>query len=303
MNNKIAKKHGARVSFRDSGLTIFSLIFVTVYAMCCILPFLYVFFVSFMSYNEYLSAPDRIIPHHFVLTAYKEMLGYTLIRTGYEVTLFITIFGTILSVILLVVTAYPLSKNNLKGHGFFMGLIMFTMFFGGGMIPDYILVKNLGMKDTIWALIFPGCMNAFYIILMKNFIKTSIPDSLEETARIEGASYTRILISIIFPLMTPAIATMVVFCSVGYWNNYFSAMLYITNRDLWPLSLVLREIVVQQDTSAISSVAQMLNSQVQSHPFTLRMAAIIITIVPILLVYPYMQKYFVKGIMLGSVKG
>jgi putative aldouronate transport system permease protein len=138
---------------------------------------------------------------------------------------------------------------------------------------------------------------------MKNFIKTSVPESLEESARIDGASYSRILISIIFPLMMPAIATMVVFCSVGYWNSYFSAMLYISNRDLWPLSLVLREIVVQQDTSAISSVDQMLNSVSRSHPFTLRMAAIVITIVPILAVYPFMQKYFVKGIMLGSVKG
>jgi putative aldouronate transport system permease protein len=288
---------------KDNWLTILSVAVITAYALCCLLPFVYIFFVSFMSYDEYTANPLRVIPSHIDLTAYSQMLDYNLLRTGYAVTLFITAAGTALSVFLLVVSAYPLSKSELKGRNFIMGMIMFTMFFSGGMIPDYLLVRYLGLYNSVWALILPGCLNAFYLILMKNFIKASIPESLEETARLEGAGYTRILFSIVFPLMMPAIATMVVFCAVGYWNNYFSAMLYISDRKYWPLSLVLRELVVQNDTSAVSPVTQMLNSTTRAHPFTLRMAAIVITIVPILAVYPFMQRFFVKGIFLGSVKG
>lgn len=243
----------------------------------------------------------KIIPSRIDLTAYKQMLGYDLIRSGYLVTVFITIAGTALSIFLLVISAYPLSKKDLKGHRFFMGMVLFTMFFNGGMISNYILIRGIKLQNTVWSLIIPGCISAFNLILMKNFILQSIPDALEEAARIDGANDLQVLFRIVTPLLKPAIATMIVFCAVNYWNNYFSAMLYVSDRDLWPLTLVLRELVVE-DTSAVSSVTQMLTSANRSHPFTLKMAAIIITVLPILIVYPFMQKYFVKGVSLGSVK-
>lgn len=286
-----------KISFMD----IFSMIFVGIFAAACMMPFIYVFFVSFMPYTEYLENPLKIIPSKIDLTAYKQLLDYDLIKSGYVVTLFTTIAGTALSVFLLVISAYPLSKKNLKGHKFFMTMVMFTMFFNGGMISNYILIKSIGLQDTIWALIFPGCISAFNLILMKNFIKTTIPESLEEAARIDGANDLQVLFRVVAPLLKPAIATMVVFCAVNYWNNYFSAMLYVADRKLWPLTLVLRELVVE-DTSAVSPVTQMLTSANRSHPFTLKMAAIIVTVLPILVVYPFMQKYFVKGVALGSVK-
>ncbi len=284
-----------------SVVELISIVVVTLFALCCVLPFVYVFFVSFMPYTEYLENPLKIIPSVFDLTAYKQLLDYDLIKTGYGVTLFITIVGTALSVFLLVITAYPLSKTRLRGHKFFMGMILFTMFFNGGMISSYILVRGIGLQNTLGALILPGCISGFNLILMRNFIKTSVPEALEEAARIDGANDLKILSSIVVPLLKPAIATMVVFCSVGYWNNYFSAMLYVSDRKLWPLTLVLRELVVE-DTSAVSPVTQMLTSANRTHPFTLKMAAIVVTVLPILVVYPFMQRYFVKGVSLGSVK-
>ena len=278
-----------------------SMIVVGIFALICVMPFVYVFCVSFMPYSEYIENPLKIIPSHIDLTAYKQMLGYDLIRSGYLVTVFITIAGTALSIFLLVISAYPLSKKDLKGHRFFMGMVLFTMFYNGGMISNYILIRGIKLQNTVWSLIIPGCISAFNLILMKNFILQSIPDALEEAARIDGANDLQVLFRIVTPLLKPAIATMIVFCAVNYWNNYFSAMLYVSDRDLWPLTLVLRELVVE-DTSAVSSVTQMLTSANRSHPFTLKMAAIIITVLPILIVYPFMQKYFVKGVSLGSVK-
>ncbi len=274
---------------------------VSIFAFCCLAPFIYVLSTSFMSYEEYLANPLSVFPQVFSLQAYREILGYELIHSGYGVTIRVTVIGTVLSVFLLVVSAYPLSKPHLKGRKLFMGMILFTMFFNGGMIPNYVLIRELGIYDTIWALILPGCISAFNLILMKNFIKTSVPVSLEEAARIDGASDIRVLRSIVVPLLKPAIATMTIFHAVGYWNNYFSAMMYISDRKLWPLILVLRELVVE-NTDAVSPVSAMLSAQARSHPFTLKMAAIVIVIIPILIIYPFMQRYFVKGISLGSVK-
>jgi putative aldouronate transport system permease protein len=285
----------------DYILEAFCTVIVGLFSLCCLAPFVYVFFVSFMSYEEYLANPLRIIPAQPTINAYKEIGGYNLIHSGYFVTTLVTIIGTSLSVFLLIISAYPLSKPNLKGRKIIMGMILFTMFFNGGMIPNYLLVRNLGIYNTIWALILPGCISAFYLILMKNFIRTSIPPSLEEAAKVDGANELRILFSIFVPLLKPAIATMVIFCAVNYWNNYFSAMMYISDRKLWPLILVLRELVVE-NTDAVSPVTAMLTAAARSHPFTLKMAAIVIVILPILAIYPFMQKHFVKGVALGSVK-
>ncbi|MCL2703367.1 MAG: carbohydrate ABC transporter permease [Defluviitaleaceae bacterium] len=303
MHKNTPRKPRTRIlrSKGDYALEGFCVIFVGIFAVCCLIPFLYVFFVSFMSYNEYLANPLRIFPREFVLQAYRQIWGYDLFRSGYRVTLIITVGGTALSVFLLTISAYPLSKPHLKGRKFVMGMILFTMFFNGGMIPNFILIRNLGIHNTLWALILPGCISAFHLILMKNFVRITVSESLEEAAKIDGANDLRILFSVVVPLLKPAIATMIVFNAVHYWNNYFSAMLYVSSRRLWPLMLVLRELVVE-DTSMVSPVSQMLTAESRSHPFTLRMAAIVITILPILAIYPFMQRYFVKGISLGSVK-
>lgn len=294
--NRIARK------LEDYLVEGFSIVLVGIFATLCLIPFLYVFFVSFMPFTEYLENPLRIIPSTIDLTAYRQVWGYALFRSGYRVTLTITILGTALSVFLLVISAYPLSKPELKGSKVVMALILFTMFFNGGIIPNFILIRNLGIHNTLWALILPGVISAFHLILMRNFVQVTVSESLEEAAKVDGANDIRILFTIIVPVLKPAIATMIIFSAVHYWNSYFAAMMYITDRNLWPLTLVLRELVVE-DTSMVNPVSQMLTAEARSHPFTLRMAAVVITILPILAVYPFMQKYFVKGISLGSVKG
>lgn len=306
---KRREKHAGRK--RESGSAIrsrsdyvfegFCTLIVAAFAVCCLAPFVYVFFTSFMTYEEYLANPLRIIPRDFSLEAYKEILNYNLIHSGALVSFTITIVGTVLSVVLLVITAYPLSRPQLKGRKFLMSMILFTMFFSGGMIPNYLLIRNLGLYDTVWALILPECISAFNLILMKNFIHSSVPESLIEAAKMDGASDLRVLWSIVVPMIKPAIATMTIFHAVGYWNNYFAASMYVSDRKLWPLTLVLRELVVE-NTDAVSPVTAMLTSQARSHPFTLKMAAIVIVITPILVVYPFMQRYFVKGVSLGSIK-
>jgi len=284
----------------DYSIETISIVVLTIFTLACLAPFLYVLFISFMPFGEYMANPTRIIPRAPTLDAYKRVLGYHLIFTGYRSTLTVTIIGTALSIFLLIITGYPLSKKGLKGRRFILGMVMFTMFFSGGMIPNFILIRQLGLFNTLGALIIPGSISAFNLILMKNFIQTTIPESLEDAARVDGANDIKILFIVVVPLLIPIIATMIIFISVGHWNNYFSAMLYIRDRDKWPLMLVLREIV--NSTDIIATVADMMNQEEQASPFTLQMASIIVTTVPILIVYPFMQKYFVKGLNLGSVK-
>lgn len=286
----------------DKATTIVSVVVVSLFALCCVAPFIYVFCVSFMPYSEYIENPMKIIPSRIDFAAYRQMFELDLLWSGYRNTIIVTLCGTLLNVFLLVISGYPLSKTNLKGHKAFMGIIMFTMFFNGGMIPNYVLVRYLNIDDTLLALILPGCISVFNLLLMKNFITTTIPSTLEESATIDGANDLRILFSIVFPLLKPAIATMVVFCAVGHWNSYYSAMLYLQDREKWTLPLILRELIVVDNANTMSQTAQMLQSQNMAHSFTLKMAAIVITVLPILVVYPFMQKYFVKGVTLGSVK-
>lgn len=295
----VPKKNKIR---EDKGTTVVSVIVVTLFALCCVAPFIYVFLVSFMPYSEYIEDPMKVIPSHFDLSAYRQMFELDLLWSGYRNTILVTVFGTALNVFLLVISGYPLSKTNLKGHKVFMSIIMFTMFFNGGMIPNYVLVRYLNIDDTLLSLILPGCISVFNLLLMKNFITTTIPVTLEESATIDGANDLRILFSIVFPLLKPAVATMIVFCAVGHWNSYYSAMLYLQDREKWTLPLILRELIVVDNANTMSQTAQMLQSQNMAHSFTLKMAAIVITVLPILVVYPFMQKYFVKGVTLGSVK-
>jgi putative aldouronate transport system permease protein len=299
----ISTRTGQSKIRRTAGETVFDVInygIITLFALACIFPFFYVLAFSFTPYNDYLANPLRFIPEHPSAQAYSQMLSMSLLQTGYRNTIFITVFGTAINVFLLCISAYPLSKKNLKGRSLVMSLIIFTMFFSGGMIPNYALVRNLKLINTYWALILPGAISTYNLILMRNFI-AAIPDSLEESAIIDGANEIVVLFKIILPLSLPAIFTFLLFHAVGHWNAYFDSVLYITKRNLWPLMLVLRELVIEGGQMAREGMGG--DPDKLAQPFTLQMAAIIITVVPILLVYPFIQKYFMKGMLLGSVKG
>jgi len=287
------------------GETIFDIInyaIVTLFALACIFPFFYVLMFSITPYKDYLANPLRFIPENPTLQAYTQMLGMRLLQTGYMNTIIITVCGTALNLLLLCVSAYPLSKRDLKGRHVIMSLIIFTMFFSGGMIPNYALVRSLKLVNTYWALILPGAISTYNLILMRNFI-AAIPDSLEESAIIDGANEITVLFRIILPLSLPAIFTFLLFHAVGHWNAFFDSIFYITKRSLWPLMLVLRELIIENAQIANEGVMVITDMDRRAEPFTLQMAAIIITVIPILLVYPFVQRYFMKGMLLGSIKG
>lgn len=300
MTFKISGNSKIRQSWGETLFDIVNYAIVTLFALLCVFPFVYVTAFSFTPYQDYLTNPLRLIPEHPSLQAYTQMLGMSLLQTGYRNTIIITVCGTSLNLFLLCISAYPLSKKNLKGRSVVMSLIIFTMFFSGGMIPNYALVRSLGLINTYWALILPGAISTYNLILMRNFI-SGIPDSLEESAIIDGANEIIVLFRIILPLCLPAIFTFLLFHAVAHWNAYFDSVLYITRRGMWPLMLVLREMVTEGGNMAREGLEN--DPTRLAQPFTLQMAAIVITVVPILLVYPFIQRYFMKGMLLGSVKG
>lgn len=285
-------------------LELFDAINYTLLTLICVVmlyPFINVASVSLSSYSAYVNNPMMIWPHEFNLAAYQEIMSRALLWRSYLNTLIVTICGVSIGVFLYIITAYPLSKSVLKGRKLLMVLIVFTMLFNGGLIPNYYLMRSLGLLDTLAALILPALFSGFSLILMKNFFE-SLPEELEEAARMDGASDPYILFRIIVPLSKPIIATLCLFAAVGYWNNFFNAIIYIRSVTNWPLMLYLREVIEGASMMAQqSNAAEMGSQQVTSE--TLKYATLMIVMIPILCVYPFLQKYFVKGIMLGSVKG
>ena len=283
----------------DYSVSIIAYLVAGVFALVCFLPFLLVIIYSFTPYDLYLKNHFDFFPDRLTLDAYEMVLKYQYIWTGYQNTLFIAFVGTALSMALLVVTAYPLTKKHLKGYKVITTMWIITMFFSGGMIPEYFLMRTLGLLNTRWAMILPGLLGCYNLILMRNYIE-GLPVSLEEAALIDGANDIQVLIRIVLPLCLPILATLGLFTIVGYWNSYFSAIIYITKRNMWPLQLVLREIVFE---SGVTEVQQgMAAEERMTAPFLLKMSSIVVATVPIMLVYPFLQKYFMSGLVLGGVK-
>ncbi|WP_257345928.1 carbohydrate ABC transporter permease [Pseudalkalibacillus decolorationis] len=263
-------------------------------------PFLYVLFASVS--DPGLLAKNRgilLAPLDFSLKAYELVFNNAMIMIGYANTLFYVVVGTAINIFLTSLGAYALSRRNVMLKKPIMMMIVFTMFFSGGLIPTYLLIGDLGMMDTRWALIIPNAMSVWNLIIMRTAFQ-GIPESLEESARMDGANDFTILFRIILPLSLPVLAVMVLFYAVGHWNSYFSAMIYLRDRDLFPLQLVLREILITNSTdNFITGVGGGDRYPVGE---TVKYATIIVATLPILLLYPFLQKYFVKGVMIGSIK-
>lgn len=276
-------------------------ILITLISLVMLYPFLNVASVSMSSYHAYVNNPMMFWPKDFNLKAYYEIMKQTLLWRSYLNTIIVTVSGVSIGILLYILTAYPLSKKILKGRKVMMLLIIFTMLFNGGLIPNYYLMRSLGLLDTLTALVVPALFTGFNLILMKNFFE-ALPEELEEAARIDGASDPYILFRIVIPLSKPIIATLCLFAAVGYWNNFFNGIVYIRSNFKWPLMLYLREVIagasaMAREGNAAETGAEQLTSE------TIKYATLMLVMVPILCVYPFLQKYFVKGIMLGSVKG
>lgn len=281
--------------FNGADVLIYALL--GVIALLMLYPLCNVIAVSLSSANGYANHPMMLWPHEFDATAYRWVISHHLILSSYRNTVIITVVGTLISVFLTATLAYPLSTADLQGKKTLMSLLVFTMFFNGGMVPNYYLVRSLGLVDSIWALMLPGAMSVYNMILMKNSFE-GLPVSLKESARIDGASDLGIFIRIVLPLSMPIIATLTLFYAVGKWNSYFNAILYIRDRSKWTLQLLLREIVYQTQTLLNDS------TDIASLPSqSIKYAVIVVAILPIMCVYPFLQRFFVKGVMVGAVKG
>ncbi|MGG4552717.1 carbohydrate ABC transporter permease [Paenibacillus humicus] len=268
------------------------------FALACLLPFVNVVASSFASTQEIVSKKFVLFPTTFSLDAYRFIFSTPTIFKGLGVSIGTTLAGTAVSMTLTALMAYGLSRKYLSGRIVINFIIVFSMLFSGGMIPTFLVVKSAGLIDSYWSLIIPTAINAFNLIIMRNFFQ-ALPESLEESAKIDGANDFRILWRIMLPLALPSIATLSLFYGVNYWNTYMNAILYLNDSEKWPLQVLLRQIVI------VSSGMEGDNSSVDIVPpaQTIKMAVIVVATVPMLIAYPFVQKHFTKGALLGAVKG
>ncbi len=265
-------------------------------------PMLYVVMISLLSPTEYY-ARGLVFPRNPTLDNYIMLIKWgTKIQDAYLVTIGTTIVGTLISLAVTAMLAYGLSRENLPGKKVLNGLLVFTMFFGGGMIPTYMVVKTLGLLNTYWSLILPGALSVWNVMVMRTFFK-ELPVELEEAAYLDGASDACVAFQVMFPLSKASFATIGLFYAVGYWNQWYNAMLYLNDSKMYPLQMALREII--NTTAATAMDATRMAAQTVDTPPSIitKMTSIVVSVAPILVLYPFVQKYFVKGVMVGSLKG
>ena len=282
-----------------------NLLLVTIFFLIILFPLIFMVVASVSDPQQVATGHVFLIPKGFTLQGYQRVFKYTQLWVGYRNTIFYTLAGTLISLFLTLTAAYPLSRKDFVGKNFFLIMFTITMFFSGGLIPTYMTVKALGMRDTIWAQIIPNALAFWYIVIVRTFYQ-GIPQELLEAAKIDGCSNTKQFTRILLPLSKPIIAVMALFYGVEQWNSFFSALIYISKQGLMPLQVILRQILIvnQIDKSVVMDEAnRMLISQQHQIVSLIKYAAIIVSTLPIIMIYPFLQKYFVGGIMVGAIKG
>ena len=282
-----------KVNFFD----VINVVLIALAVLLIFIPMWYIFVISTSTYSAYINDPYHLIPMSFTLQEYKRaFLNSRDMLLSLWVTIEVTVLGTLISMLLTIMGGYALSKDGLPGRNIIFRLFIFTMFFSGGLVPGYILVRGLHLDNTIWALTLPMAISTYNLILMKNYF-TSINPSLEEAAKIDGYNDIQILLKIVLPMSKPVIAAISLFYAVTYWNDYFSAILYSSKEELIPFQIYLRNLII------VNAAANKVGISIGPSAYEqFKMAVVIIGIVPIVLVYPFVQKYFTKGIILGAVK-
>jgi len=264
--------------------------------LAAVIPIMYVVSVSITPFSEVLKNGGFVfIPEKIDLTAYRELFTTTGIPRSLWVTAVLTVIGTAVNLVLTLLMAYPLSRKKMPGRSFFLLMVVFTMLFNGGLIPTYIVVKNLGLLNSIWSMILPNAIWTFNILIMKSFFE-NLPEELFESARMDGAKELSILMKIVVPLSVPSLMTIGLFYTVGHWNEFYQAIMYMTDRNWFPLQVVVREILVQTQ-KPLENVENLMPTE------TVQMAAVITASLPIIVLYPFLQQHFTKGMLLGAIKG
>lgn len=281
---------------------VFVYVFTFGMALCVLVPLVFVIAASFSSPEALLSAKVFLWPVDFTLRGYKMVVQHEMLPIGFKNTIIYAVLGTVINVFMTVIAAYPLSRKDLKIRNAVMMLFAFTMLFNGGMIPTYLVVRNLGLIDTIWAMVLPNALAVWNLIITRTYFQTTVPDEMLESANIDGCDDFRFLTRMVIPLSVPIIAVNILLYAVGHWNSYFNAMMYLNDNKLYPLQLVLRDILIQDDTSGVSmDVTKQLEKQ--QTRYLLQYSTMVVGTVPVMLLYPLIQRYFVTGIMVGAIKG
>jgi len=287
-----------RESYSRKAFVMFNYVFLTLLSLTMLIPFVHILAGSFSSGPAIMQGKVTVLPVGFTLENYQAVLSNWGIWKSFGVSVYVTVFGTVLNLLFTSLMAYGLAKKDLKGRSFIMILIVLTLIFQVPIVPAYLLVKSLGMLNTLWSLIIPGLISGFNLIIMISFFQ-NIPEGLTEAAKIDGCNEYRTWWSIVMPLSLPSLSTIGLFYAVGHWNSYFNAIMYIRDPGLFPLQVKLRQLLVESDTESMMQAASLTLQSIEG----IRMATIIVATLPILVVYPLIQKHFVKGAMLGSVKG
>lgn len=290
-------------SLNDKLFYIITTVLLTIFFLMVLYPCIFVVSASFSSGDAVQAGKVVLWPVDFSLEGYKTVFKTSTVWTGFRNSLFYTVAGTLISLTMTMTAAYCLSRKDVPGRNFVMLLFTFTMFFSGGLIPHYMLIRSLGFLDTVWAIILPGAIGAYNLIVARTFIQNSIPEELLEASMMDGCSDIMYYLKVVLPLSKAVLAVLVLFYGVGLWNQYFNAMIYLNNRDLFPLTIFLKEILLatQIDPSTLTDPesAELLVKIAN----VIKYALIVVSMIPVLLIYPFIQKYFVKGVMIGSVKG
>lgn len=303
---KFKKSRGNHISETKSDriFDVVVLILVLLVTVAILYPLYFVVIASFSDPNLVSNGQVILWPKGINFDGYAYILDDNRIWTGYLNTIIYTVFGTLLALILTVPAAYALSRKDLIGRKILMYVFVFTMYFGGGLIPTYLVVQQLGLIDTIWVLIVLGSFSAFNLIICRTFFDSNIPLELQEAAEIDGCGVTRFFFSVVLPLSKAVVAIMILYYAVGHWNDFFSALIYTNRQELQPLQLVMREILIQGQSINPSSVVDPEQMQrMEQIGRSIKYGAIIISTLPMMIAYPFVQKYFVKGVMIGSIKG
>ena len=299
------KKNGHPVSdsFPDKVFNVTITIITFIFIILCAYPLIYVVSASFSDPMDIFAGKVWLLPSSPTLKGYKTVFDYPDVWTGYGNSVFYTVFGTLINVFMTVLAAYPLSRKDLKYRKPIIMLFTFTMLFNAGMIPNYLLIRDLHLLNTRWALLIPGAISVYNMIIVRTFFMSNIPDELLESARLDGCSDFRFLLNIVLPLSGAVIAVITLYYAVGHWNQYFNAVLYLTDKNTYPLQVFLRNILLENSINDLSAGSVVNESERTYLNELLKYSLIVVASAPLLAVYPFIQKYFVKGVMIGAVKG
>lgn len=297
----MARRNSIHLCRQDRVLNVFLYVFLAIFLILCAYPVYFVLIASFSNATVVNSGKLMLWPEGFHLLGYKFVFSDVRILTGYKNTLIYTVGGTVLGLFVSLLAGYSLSRSDLPGRKVLMALMVFTMYFGGGLIPTYITIKNMGLVDTRALMIILGSVSVYNIILIRTFFQSNLPTELQEAAFIDGCTNTRFFFQFALPLSSAIIAVIALYLAVGYWNSYFNALIYINSNAKKPLTLFIRELLLSQENNEVADGE--LASDFKRMAQVVKYAVIVVATAPIMCMYPFLQKYFVKGVMIGSIKG